>query len=273
MKLNATSKNVINNKPATISGINRLHLEEKREIYTKLIPEELYDRFAIRPDFHDSSGHDLLNLICPAEKSTVEISLFHQHDFHDPILYGHLTDTINGQIHVLLYVLNDPYSTRFDVDILPDGTPTIYGAQYRNIDAEIAAKEYGLAPGQIRKGLRLLGPAILTFERFIVDLGHELYFADPLYYHNAVIFEQYGFAYERGRKLMERIDASFSEGGEILPSLDGSNPFRNLQAAKSIRLRSWALHDNVLGETFDKVTMYKWVGKSAQINTCTGCSW
>jgi acetoin utilization protein AcuC len=219
VKLNATSKNVINNKPATISGINRLHLEEKREIYTKLIPEELLNRFAIRPDFRDS------------------------------------------------------YSTRFDVDILPDGTPTIYGAQYRNIDAEIAAKEYGLAPGQIRKGLRLLGPAILTFERFIVDLGHELYFADPLYYHNAVIFEQYGFAYERGRKLMERIDASFSEGGEILPSLDGSNPFRNLQAAKSIRLRSWALHDNVLGETFDKVTMYKWVGKSAQINTCTGCSW
>jgi hypothetical protein len=34
--------------------------------------------------------------------------LYHKVDFPDPILYAHLTDTMNGQIHVLLYILNDP---------------------------------------------------------------------------------------------------------------------------------------------------------------------
>jgi hypothetical protein len=40
----------------------------------------------------------------------VEITLRHQINFPDPVLYGHLTDTLTGQIHVLLYILNDPDS-------------------------------------------------------------------------------------------------------------------------------------------------------------------
>jgi hypothetical protein len=47
----------------------------------------------------------------------------HKIDFPDPILYAHLTDTINGQIHVLLYILNDPDSPRFDVDKMPTAHP------------------------------------------------------------------------------------------------------------------------------------------------------
>jgi hypothetical protein len=100
-----------------------------------------------------------------------------------------------------------------------------------------------------------------------------MYFVEPLYYHNAVIFERYGFAYQVGRRQMERIHSGFQEGGELCQKLDDSNPFRSSQAANSIRLRSWAIHDGILGEPFTNVTMYKRVGASANISTTPGCQW
>jgi hypothetical protein len=173
----------------------------------------------------------------------------------------------------LLYILNDPDSPRFDVDKMPDGSATKFGTLMRNLDAEKAALQAGLAPGQVRRGLRLLRPAMDAFEQFIVSLGHDMYYVEPLYYHNAVIFERYGFAYQVGKRRMEGIQAGFGEGGELSQRLDSSNPFRSSKAANSIRLRSWAIHDGILGEPFTNVTMYKRVGKSADINTTSGCEW
>jgi acetoin utilization protein AcuC len=72
---------------------------------------------------------------------------------------------------------------------------------------------------------------------------------------------------------MERIQAGFQEGGELRQRLDGSNPFRQPQAAESIRLRSWAIHDGILGEPFTDVTMYKQTGKHAGMNTAPHCKW
>lgn len=259
-------------KPSTIGSINLLPEAEKRAIYCSLIPPELIQRFNLPPDFIDAEGHALFQARWAPGSPSVELSLYHQHNFPDPILYGHLADTMNGQIHVLLYVLNDPDSPRFDVDRMPDGRPTKFGTLARNLEAEKAALEAGLAPGQVRRGLRLLRPAILAFEEFVARLGHDLYFVEPLYYHNAVIFERYGFAYQQGRKLMERIQTGFSEGGDLLRRLDGST-FRPLQAQHSIRLRSWALHDGILGEPFTNVTMYKRVGKSAGIRTTGDVLW
>jgi len=257
----------------TINSINRLTLAEKREIYTRLIPTELINRFQLRTDLKDEAARDLFNLYCPPGVSTAEIELFHQAGFIDPILHGQITDTINGQIHILMYILNDPSSQRFDIDCLPNGISTGFGTQYRNIEAEIASMEYGLAPGQIRRGLRMLGAAIQAFETFVASLGHELYFTEPLHYHNAILFERFGFSYEKGRKLMERIQSGFGESGDLLARLDGSTPFRSIQASQSVRLRSWAIHDNLLGEPFSDVTMYKWVGKSAGLNTAEYCQW
>ena len=59
----------------------------------------------------------------------------------------------------------------------------------------------------------------------------------------------------------------------LLQKLDGSNPFRSAKAAHSIRLRSWAIHDGILGEPFTNVTMYKRAGKHAGINTSPDCGW
>jgi len=133
--------------------------------------------------------------------------------------------------------------------------------------------EVGLSPGQIREGLHMLKVAIATFEIFVDKLGHTIYFAEPLYYHNAVIFERYGFTYQQGRRRMESYNQGFSPGGNLLPLLDGSNPFRQSKAANSIRLRSWAIHDGILGEAYSDVTMYKTIGKQSGVNTCPNISW
>jgi hypothetical protein len=257
-------------QPFTIGGINQLPEAEKRAIYARYIPEELMERFDLSAL---TDRKDLLQFRFAPGSTDVEMRLYHQPGFEDPVLYAHLSDTMNGQIHVLLYILNDPKSPRFDVDRTPDGSPTRFGTLTRNLEAEKASLEYGLAPGQVRRGLRLLQPATAAFEEFITGLGHDLYFIEPLYYHNAVIFERYGFAYQMGRRRMEAIHAGFQAGAELHRRLDSSNPFRSSQAANSIRLRSWAIHDGILGETFTNVTMYKRVGNSANISTTPGCEW
>ena len=248
-------------------------VEQKRAIYLRSIPTELLERFQLDQQELLQENSKLFVLNCPSGSTTAEIVLYHQPDFPDPLLYGQITDTLNGQVHVLLYILNDPGSPRFDVDHLDDGTPTKFGTHYRNLKAEAAAMQYGLAPGQVRRGLRLSGPAVQAFEGFVTSLGHDLYFAEPLYYHNAIIFERYGFSYQQGRKLMQRVQEGFAPGGDLIPHLDGSTPFRMPEAAHSIRLRSWAIHDNLLGEPFNNVTMYKHIGKSAGLDTSSGCAW
>ena len=258
---------------STIGAINLLPEHEKREIYRRIVPIELLERFKLTPYLTDIQGRSLLKFKYQPGNTSVEMSLYHKHGARDPILYGHLSDTMHGQIHILLYVLNDPASPRFDVDIMPDGQPTKFGTSQRNIEAERDALNFGLAPGQIHRGLGMLPAATATFERFVADLGHDMYFAEPLYYHNAIIFERYGFAYQTGKKLMEGIQAKFTRDTDFIQKLDNSSVFRQTEAQQSLRLRSWAIHDGILGEPFTNVTMYKRVGKSAGINTGEDCHW
>lgn len=256
--------------PSTIGGINKLPDNEKREIYARYIPRELIQKYNLPDLVHNS---DLMKFRYAEGSSDVEMMLYHKVDFPDPILYGHLVDTLNGQIHILLYILNDPDSPRFDVDKMPDGSPTRFGILKRNLEAEKSAMQAGLTPGQVRQGLHMLRQAISTFEEFIASLGHDMYFAEPLYYHNAVIFERNGFNYQMGKRRMESIHLGFMEGGELNQRLDGSTLFRSPKAWNSIRLRSWAIHDGIMGEPFTSVTMYKHIGKQAGINTTPGCEW
>src|SRR5574338_121050 len=200
-------------QPSTIGGINHLPEAEKRAIYARYIPAALLKRFGL-PDADSQRIQSFLQFTFAPGSTDLEMRLFHEQRFPDPILYAHLTDTMNGQIHILLYILNDPESPRFNVDRLPDGTPTRFGTLHRNLEAEQASLEAGLAPGQVRRGLRMLGEAIESFEGFIRSLGHDMFFAEPLYYHNAVLFERYGFAYQMGKRLMDRIQAGFQPEGE-----------------------------------------------------------
>jgi hypothetical protein len=259
-------------KPSTIGGINHLPEEEKRRIYSRVIPKEILNRFSL-PELDSQRLQHFIKFDFESGSSDVEMSLYHESHFPDPILYGHMTDTMNGQVHILLYILNDPNSQRFNVDRMPDGRLTRFGTRMRNLKEEEAAMEAGLSPGQVRSGLGMFNEAMQTFEDFVQSLGHDVYFAEPLYYHNAVIFERHGFTYQMGRKRMEAYNAGFSKGGKYQTLLTGSSPFRRPEAEKNIRLRSWAIHDGILGEPFTDVTMYKRIGKPAEVNTAPGCKW
>ncbi|MBT7073959.1 MAG: hypothetical protein HN922_03520, partial [Anaerolineae bacterium] len=138
---------------STIGGINKLSTHEKREIYRRIIPGEMLERFKLTPYLTDIQGRSLMKLKASPGSTSVEIYLYHKYGFQDPIFYGHLTDTMNGQVHILLYILNDPTAPRFDVDVMPDGQPTKFGTSQRNIAAEQGALASGLTPGQIRSGL------------------------------------------------------------------------------------------------------------------------
>lgn len=265
-KWNATSKDGVKSLPSTIGGINRLPAEVKRDIYKRLLPPRLLEMFHIPASLMDEQGNSLLAIHGENGSPTVEISLYHRYDAQDPILYGHFGDTLNGQLSILYYAVNDPYSPRFNIDHMPDGRPTMMGT-LRNLDAEFAAMQAGLAPAQIRRGLRMLTDCFTTFEDFVRSLGHTYFFADPLHYHNAILFERHGLVYEQGRKLMERIEKGFAAEGDLLPRLDGSTPFRKPEAVNSLRLRSWAIYDGILGEPFQQVCMYKVIGKHTDIHT------
>lgn len=258
----------------SIASLNSL-ADPERFVYLRfLLPPALLDRFAIdRQTLSDVEGRSLVKWVGDPGNSSVEISLFHQFAAADPLLYFHLADTVSQQVHILLAVVNDPDSPRFDVDRMPDGSKTHFGIFKRNLAAELAAFNAGLTPGQIRHGLRVLRGTMEAFEGFVTRLGHAMYFVEPLQYHNAIAFERYGFAYQQGRRWMQSLNTRFSEGGDLLARLDGSTPFRQPSAAQSIRGRSWAIHDGILGEPYTGVTMYKRVGVQAGVETFSGGVW
>ncbi len=259
--------------PRSIAAVNMLPQEAKAAIYSLFVPSILRDRFGIGRDLRDATGQPLLELRCAEGATDVVLALRRQVGDADPVLYSHLTDTITGQVHVLLYVVNDPDSPRFDVDRMPDGTPTEFGSFRRNLEAEQAAMNAGLAPGQVRRGLRILQQSIDAFEEFVCSLGQDKYFVEPLYYHNAVIFERYGFAYQKGRQLMADIHAGFARQGALTLRLDGSTPFRQPGQELGVRGRSWAIQDGILGHAFTDMTMYKLVARASAIETAPDVAW
>lgn len=259
--------------PKSIAAINELPESQKREIYTRFIPPQLLDQFQINHSLEDAQGQPLAKFKFREGSTDFVVELRHEFAAEDPLFYAHLTDTMNGQIHVLLYIVNDPHSERFDVDRMPDGRRTQFGLELRNLEAEKASMLAGLAPGQVRRGLRSLVHAVPTFEAFVESLGHSVFFIEPLFYHNAVIFERYGFAYLMGRRRMEELHRGFQIDGPLAQMLDGSTPFRISSNANSIRGRSWAIHDGIADKPYSDVTMYKRVGESASINTFPDSAW
>jgi hypothetical protein len=271
----ATKRFVVDGLPmCSIRGINDLQGDMSEAIYRTLIPDSLLAQYQI--DLHtlcDAAGNRLVEFTCPRGVGTVELKVWHQAGARDPLLYLQLADTINNQLSVLLFVANDPDSPRFDVDRDPSGQRTQFGTVYRNIEAEVAAMHAGLAPGQVRRGLKLTRKLMPIFEAFVSRLGHQIFFMEPLAYHAALLFERYGCAYSQGRAKMEWINREFGPYGELTQRLDGSTPFRQPSAQFTIRGRSWAIHDGILGEHFSGMRMYKRVSIDAGIRTFPEAAW
>jgi hypothetical protein len=256
----------------SIGQVNSLPLAQMLQVYRHLVPLEILLRFGIDPEtLADREGHSLFE--CQPGISSVELSLCHVWDAEDPVLYVQLADTPNNQIEVTMFILNDPYSERFDIDRLPDGTLTYFGTLTRNIEAEVGAMEAGLAPAQVHRGLGATRRLTPTLEQFVAVLHHDAFYIQPLAYHNAILFERLGFAYMLGLGRMEWIHKEFGAGGLLHQRLDGSTPFRRSGAERSVRGRSWAIHDGILNEPYSDVKMYKRVGIHAGVVTFPNAAW
>ena len=257
----------------SIRQITNLSPEIKTDIYRSLVPPEALAKFGIPASLVDSKGRSLIECACEPATSSVTLAVRHRHDARDPVVYLEMADMSVNELEILLLVINDPESERYDVDCMPDGTPTSFGLERRNVEEEIRAMQAGLAPGQIRHGARLARRLVPRFERSVSWLGHDRVHIRPLGYHSAILFERYGFSYSMGRGKMEWIHAEFSPGGFLHRQLDGSTPFRQPGSEETVRGRSWAIHDGILGEPFGGIRMYKRVDIHAGVCTMPLARW
>jgi hypothetical protein len=257
----------------SIRQINALLQEQKAEIYCRLVPEDLLSQFGIDPvTWTNAEGVRLIDVEAAPDTGFLRIRVLPFPDFPDPLFLLEMGDTGNYQLEVLLVMINDPHSERFDVDRDWAGEPTKFGLMRRNLEEEERAMKAGLAPGQVRRGLRQMSRHQQLVEDFAAGLSHETYLANPLGYHNAIVFEWQGFGYIRGRRNMESIHRGFQPGGELYRRLDGSTLFRQIEMADTVRGRSWAIHDGILGEPWPalEVGMFKRVGQHAHVCTFPG---
>jgi hypothetical protein len=95
---------------------------------------------------------------------------------------------------VLLIVISDPRAPRFNRP--PAGGSHRVRHDRRNL--EPSALRAGLAPGQVRRGLGLGRAVVACLDAFAARLGHALWMLQPLAYHNAILFERWGFATRAG---------------------------------------------------------------------------
>jgi hypothetical protein len=258
----------------SLRQVNALPNSVKEEIYRHLLPNQLLRDFGIDPQtLSDAQGNRLVTFTCPHGSGIVEVDVRSEVGFPDPLLYVELSDTRLNQIEVILFAVNDPSGERFETDRDWRGERTMFGTFRRNVQEEIRAMEAGLAPGQVRQGLRLSRTLLPIFERFVTRLGHDYYLMEPLAYHNAILFERLGCNYVQGLRRMQWIDLAFRPGGLLHKRLDGSTPFRHPDACHTIRGRSWAIHDGIMGEPWHGIKMYKRVGKHAGVDTFPGSAY
>ena len=135
---------------------------------------------------------------------------------------------------------------------------------------EEQAMQAGLAPGQVRAGLRGSRMVFAQIEAFLSMLGHRAYFLEPLTYASAWVFERRGFAYVRGHKLMDDIHREFQPGGKLHQCLGDLSPFRKREQAHTVRGRAWAIQDGILealDARWDNIRMVKQIGRHAGVET------
>lgn len=257
--------------PVSLYVLNQFSDGAKRRIYRTLLPPELLAAYDIDPiSWRGPDGASAVTIDAPTGKGRVKIEARCHSDTRDPLAYLELVDTSFNSIDVVLLVLNDAHAPRFDTDTDEAGRPTLFGSLHRNIPAETAAMAAGLAPAQVRQGLRASRSAILHLESFLSMLGHGVYYGEPLTYATAILFEQLGFSYVSGRRAMESIDREFRPGGRLHAALDGSSSFRQPEQWRTIRGRAWAIHDGILetiGMAWQGIRMSKRLGRKAGVNT------
>jgi hypothetical protein len=256
---------------SSIQEINHLPREMAEALYLRLVPEVLLERFRIDPrTLMGPEGTRLVHITAPEDKPWARVEVRSSTQDRDPAL---LVDVETSPLSVpeLAFVqITDPAAARYGIDRDHDGRDTLFGTLSRNVDEEMRAFKDGLAPGQVRRGLRLLPGVLDAMEGFCRLIGAEVFLIEPLFYHSAVLYERHGCGYLLGHEVMDKLHGEFSEGGRLAAGLDGSSPFRAPEAGRTVRGRSWALHDGISAGAWAGVKMYKAVGHRAEIDTFPG---
>ncbi len=260
----------------TIARLNRLPKEQRDALYRKLIPPSLFSRFKIDPkSLTNELGERVVQGVFPPDENFACIEVRYRAGDRDCLFACQVSlEQFMFSVSLDFVTINNVLGERYNVDVDELGIDTLFGSCSRNIYEEVKAMEDGLAPGMVRPGLRLLREFVGCLERFTAAIGLKTITLGALYYHNAILWERYGFTYFKGLKLMQRIHKEFQPGGALYRALDGSTPFRRPGMERTVRGRSWAIYDGLLmdvfGEDWESPKMYKVVGKHFGVNTFPG---
>jgi hypothetical protein len=257
----------------SLVGLNALPLAVREQLYLRLIPDELLARYGVdRRRLAGPTGERLVRITATEDKPWARVELRAAEHDRDPVLLIDIGMSAFDVPELSLVQINDPESPRFGIDRDEEGHDTLFGTAARNLQEEARAVAAGLAPGQVRRGLRMLGRVLERMDAFCQLLGRDFYLVEPLFYHSALLYERHGCDYFLGRERMEEIHAGFQAGGPFVTRLDGSTPFRRPGSDGSIRGRSWAIHDGALGAPFGEagVKMYRAPGHHAGASTFPG---
>jgi hypothetical protein len=261
--------------------INALPSREKDRIYTRIIPPRLFSLLDISPETHcGRDGRRRVTIIAPEGMALARIEVRHDPDHRRTTFFLDIAETHFHQMELSFCIISNPFEPYFAVDVDENGNDNCFATLGRNIPEEIRAMQAGLFPNQTSHGLRMFGEFFTIFERFVDALGMDIILAEPLTYDNAIRYEKYGFDYLNGRRMMVEINREFRPGGVLFNALDGSSPFRMPGMDRTVHGRSWAIHDGILDEPWDDLTVdkildepwedikiYKTIGMSAGINT------
>ena len=255
----------------SLADINSLDIPEKEAIYGALLPQRLLGMLGIEQEtFRGADGENKITIIAPSGLGLLRMEVRNHPLDRDTVFFIDLADTHFRQMEFSFCIISDPEAPRFNVDVDQFGHDNCFATMGRNIPEEVRAMAAGLFPNQTRRGLRMFGEFFPLLERFVDSLGMEMIVAEPLTYDNAIRYEKYGFDYLTGRLLMLEIDEGFKPGGLFFRRLDGSSPFRMPGMNRTVRARSWAIHDGILDKAWDEVRIYKMIGEDAGINTFPG---
>jgi len=257
--------------PTTIYEINKMAEKERERLLSVLIPARFLEMFSIDPEtYANPAGVRCVKFACPENMPFFQIDLRRDPGDRDASYFLDVSSSPFGQMEISFIIVNDPDGERFNIDVDENGQDTYFGTARRNIPEEIRSMEAGLAPAQVRRGLRAMRDLISCWDVFFVNIGHRFYFLEPMSYNSAILYERGGFQYVKGKEMMEGIDREFRPGGVLHARLDGSTPFRKQEYWKTVRGRSWAIHDGILDKPWESPKMYKTVGVSGGVCTFTG---
>ena len=257
--------------PVTIKALNSLPVNPKLRLYRTLIPVQVLAEFDINPRTWKNPDK-LIQVRLDAEQGSdkVKITAWYGEDPVNEFFYLELADNPYNGIDLNFLIVSNPLGERFSTDKDEENRDTLFGTVHRNLIEEEKAMQAGLAPGQVRIGLRSSQVVFTHLESFLTMMAHHAFFLEPLSYVSAWIFEKRGFAYTKGHQLMDTIHMEFQPGGKLHKALDNSTPFRQPAQWKTVRGRAWAIHDGILeaiDRKWDDLKMIKQVGRHAGANT------